>query len=441
MTLAAVPEAPRRIAYAVVDVLDGFASLAKRSPTLDGSVPVRAAQACLPLLHGNAWGHQIVLHRRISLRKRRGSWTVVGIERGDELDRLMRATLPTLVADGTVEQSSEWRRRLERGVVDTRGGISVFTGLFVRPRDGVRIRQSANANRRSLAYSIEQAIIDDASGLVPVVLNVVPAPGVDAFTLHGEVATLGALPASVEFARGTLDDAPHVGQAHCNFYDADYFATKKRGAAARKYRKEFARQTSPPACDVRATIVDVGQRAVEVARPQRVHRAAGVAMMSPDPDRLMVANAVSFTATFDGLNVTVTPDPDELAAYARGVRTVWERWLGPDPSRHPGALLYLSKYFTPHPPGEPNFFVKPASLLDTSPGVSTLIDGMCGVGYDVLRGVVHTDGFHATPAVFQLEPGNAIDIQRGTPLAEMFPIPRDLIDAEITCTTGGLRFR
>ena len=86
MTLAAVPEASPRIAYDVVDVLDGFASLEKRSPTLAGSVPVRAARACVPLLQGNAWGHQIVLHRRISLRKRRGSWKVVEIDRGDELD-------------------------------------------------------------------------------------------------------------------------------------------------------------------------------------------------------------------------------------------------------------------------------------------------------------------------------------------------------------------
>jgi hypothetical protein len=84
--------------------------------------------------------------------------------------------------------------------------------------------------------------------------------------------------------------------------------------------------------------------------------------------------------------------------------------------------------------------VKPASLLATSPGVSTVIDGVCGTGYDVLRGVVHTDGFHATPAVFRLSPGS-IEVPRGTPLAEMFPIPRELIDAEIACTTGGVRFR
>jgi hypothetical protein len=348
--------------------------------------------------------------------------------------------VPVLVADGTLAPNGEWRRRLERGVVDTRGGISVFTGLFVRPHDGVRIRQSATANRRSLAYSIEQTIIDDTSGLVPVVLNVMPAPGVDAFALDGEVATLGALPASVEIARATVDDAPHVGRAHCSFYDAAYFETKKRGVAARKYRNMFARQSSVPADAVRATIVDAGPRSVEVAGPQRVHRVSGVVRAGVDPDRLTIANAISFSATFDGSHVTVTPDPDELTAYAREVRTVWERWLGTDPGRHPGALLYLTKYFTPHPPGEPNFFVKPASLLETSPGVSTLLDGVCGAGYDVLRGVVRTDGFHATPAVFQLAPGCSIEVARGTPLVEMFPIPRDLIDADIARTTGGVLF-
>jgi hypothetical protein len=440
MTLAAVPEASRRIAYDVVDVLDGFASLAKRSPTLDGSVPVRAARACVPLLKGNAWGHQVVLHRRISLRRRLGGWSVE-IERGDELDRLMRATLPVLVADGMLAPNGEWRRRLERGVVDTRGGISVFTGLFVRPRDGVRIRQSATANRRSLAYSIDQAIIDDSSGLVPVVLNVVPAPGIDVFALKGEVATLGALPSSVAFTRATLDDAPQIGRAHCSFYDAAYFETKKRGALSRKYRDRFARESSGSADAVRATIVDAGPRSVEVARPQRVHRVSGVVRARLDPDRLTIANAISFSATFDGSHVTVAPNPAELAAYASEVRVVWERWLGTDPGRHPGALLYLTKYFTPHPPGEPYFFVKPASLLETSPRVSTLIDGVCGAGYDVLRGVVRTDGFHATPAVFQLASGRSIEVARGTPLVEMFPIPRDLIDADVARTAGGLRFR
>jgi hypothetical protein len=168
----------------------------------------------------------------------------------------------------------------------------------------------------------------------------------------------------------------------------------------------------------------------------RFHRAAGVVRESGEPDRLVVRNAVALTASFDGHTVMVTPDPGELASYARDVRTTWERWLGGPPA-HPGALLYLAKYVTPHPPGEPHFFVKPPSLVETSPGVSTVIDG---IGPDVMRGVVRTDGFHATPAVFQLVAGRTIEVARGAPIVELFPCPRALIDADIARTTGGVRW-
>src|SRR6185295_13737306 len=114
---------------------------------------------CVPLLEGNAWGYQVAIHRRIELRRRFGAWSVTGIERGDELARLMRATVPALVADGTLR--GEWARRLERGVVDTRGRVSVFTGLLARPRAGLRLRQSATANRRSWLFSVDEAILDD----------------------------------------------------------------------------------------------------------------------------------------------------------------------------------------------------------------------------------------------------------------------------------------
>jgi hypothetical protein len=304
----------------------------------------------------------------------------------------------------------------------------------VRPRDGVRIRQSSTANRRAVTYDIESAILDDTSGWCPVVLTIVPAPGVDTFVLAGEIATLGALPARLSITRATLDDAPHVGRAHLGFYDAAYFETKKRGQIARKYRDELPRATGDG--EVRATVVDAGPVHVEIAHATRFHRATGVVREPGEPDRVIVRNAVALTATFDGHTVTVAPDPGELASYARDVRVTWERWLGGPPS-HPGALLYLTKYVTPHPPGEPHFFVKPPSLVETSPGVSTIIDG---VGADVMRGVVRTDGFHATPAVFQLVAGRTIEVARGAPLVELFPCPRALIDADIARTTGGVRW-
>jgi hypothetical protein len=244
------------------------------------------------------------------------------------------------------------------------------------------------------------------------------------------------LPAELAIARASLDDAPHVARAHAAFYDAAYFDTKKRGAVSRKYRDEI-RRTAQAGGATRATVVDAGPSTVELARPARLHRAAGTVRGDVAPDRLVVRNAIAFAATFDGAHVTVTPDPDQLASYARDVRAAWERV----PLPHPGALLYLTKYITPHPPGEPHFFVKPAALLETSPGVSTVLDGIHGAGYDVLRGVIRTDGFHATPAVFQLFAGRSIEVARGAPLLEMFPCPRELIDADIARTAGGVRWR
>jgi hypothetical protein len=163
----------------------------------------------------------------------------------------------------------------------------------------------------------------------------------------------------------------------------------------------------------------------------------GPARVQLPADRLVVRNAISLTATFDGQHVVVTPDRDELEAYARAVHAAWKPFAPP----HPGALLYLSKYVTPHPPGEPHFFVKPSTLVETSAGCSTVIDGVGGPGYDILRGVVATDAFHATPAVFQLRAGTAITVARGEPLVEMFPCPRSLIDAGFAQVAGGIAAR
>jgi hypothetical protein len=102
------------------------------------------------------------------------------------------------------------------------------------------------------------------------------------------------------------------------------------------------------------------------------------------------------------------------------------------------ALWYLTKYFTPHPPGDPHFFVKPFAFTRTPPGWSSLVEGIHGDGYDVLRGVVSTDVFHATPAVFHLRTAGApVAVAAGTPLVRVIAIPRDLLRA----SWRPLRFR
>ncbi len=45
--------------FALLDLLDGFFMLRKRSPTLFGDAPVRAVQACPPFSEGSAFGWEI----------------------------------------------------------------------------------------------------------------------------------------------------------------------------------------------------------------------------------------------------------------------------------------------------------------------------------------------------------------------------------------------
>jgi len=412
----------------VVDILGGFVTLVRRTPTLGGSVPLRAAQACVPLLEGNAWGFQITLSTRLALRKRLGQWSAAGNEAGIvALDAMLRGGLPML---GDLVPRA-WRKRLAAGVVDAgiragprRAALSVFTGLFVKPPIGWRFRQSATANRRSYAYDIEEAILDDHTGYVPIVLDV--SPRADAFVLDGEVATLALLPGALSIARATLAEAPDVVAAHVGFYDGAYFDTKRRGTISRKYREAVREAGRPRAAEpaspdpLSVTVVEAGPLVVAPAAPGRVHRTTGVETPALPPDRLVVSNAVAFEATFDGSHVIVEPDRAELEQFGARVREVWGGI-----ACHQGALLYLTKYFTPHPPGEPHFFTKPPVFVKTAPGVSTVIEGRHGAGYDVLRGVVRTDTFHATPQVFHLwQPNRTITVERGAVLAELFPAPR-----------------
>jgi hypothetical protein len=136
-------------------------------------------------------------------------------------------------------------------------------------------------------------------------------------------------------------------------------------------------------------------------------------------------NPVPFTVLFDGQNVLIDPEKVVLKESAAAIERSFSDAMGKEWGReHLGWLWYLTKYFTPHPPGEPHFFVKAWGFLETPAGWRTLLDGIHGPGYDVLRGVVETSRFHALPAVFKLHtPGEKVRIDKGTPLLRILPFP------------------
>src|SRR5690606_26444154 len=98
-------EALPPVAFDVVDALGGAASLVRRSPTLDGSVPLRVAQACLPFLEGNAFGHQIVLRDPLDAERTLGRWALRASDEATALVHRARAVLPVLALRGLVDEA------------------------------------------------------------------------------------------------------------------------------------------------------------------------------------------------------------------------------------------------------------------------------------------------------------------------------------------------
>ena len=151
---------------AKVELLDacvGVCKLVKRSGTLDGSVPLRAAQACTPLLEGNAYGHQLVLEGALELK--RGLGGGLSCVAGPVLDRLERAgrgALPPLVLQGFLKSAGHWESRLRAGaVISQRRRVSLWTGLLVQVPEGLCVRVAGTAEFAGFDLRIEPARIEN----------------------------------------------------------------------------------------------------------------------------------------------------------------------------------------------------------------------------------------------------------------------------------------
>lgn len=430
----------------VIDALDGLAQLSRRSPTLDGSVPLRVAQGCVPFLDGNAFGLQLRLGLAWRLRRTFGVWRVsprldhegagawglplpAGADgrRHDLVDRLLRARLQTLVARGSLPPSSAWRSL--PAVVSVSSGlrgavVRVATGLLVRPAPGLVARVSRCANRGVWAVDVVETEITDSDRHTPLVLECRVSPDVDEIHLEGDVATLSVAPAGVAWRRHSIEERPEVAAAHRAFYDPAYFAAKRAGEVTRKYRRmigDDAPATGGPSLDG-PELVEAGPVRCSFEHSVRVADVAGSREAAAACRAVTFLNEVGFTARFDGARVALVWDRDALDRRAAAIEQRWP----PLEDGERGALWYLTKYFTPHPAGEPHFFVKPAAFVVTPAGWSSVLEGTRGDGHEVLRGVVHTDRFHATPAVFALHGPRELRVEAGAPLVRVIPMPAAL---------------
>jgi hypothetical protein len=430
-------------ALEVLDALGGLCRLERRDRTLDGSVPLRVVQGCVPFLEGNAFGFQVVLTKELLLERRLRGWGVVTSPLGGQLELRLQGAIPRLRTQGFLGAS--WARVLSRGVLWSEGNpfhpkLRLWTGLLVRPLGGLWLRLSSPTNRRNVRVSMEPLYFHDGEGFTPLVMDFEPV-GSGHLRLAGEIATIAPVAPRATFDVLPLARAPEVGEAHGAFYDAAYFRTKK-GDITRKYRKLVGHQPeveAPGAASCR--LIEAGPSEYEV-REVGPFLGSNASSPTPTPEQgqgrlqeVIFRNLIPFRVSYDGHTVAVDPDREALEAGARAVERCFAEALGPAfPKEHQGALWYLTKYFTPHPAGEAHFFVKPWSFVTTPPGWSCLLDGIHGGGYDILRGVVSTDLFHATPAVFWLHQlHTSIEVPRGKPLLRVLPVPRALLTAGYRC--------
>jgi hypothetical protein len=406
-------------AFELVDAL-GICTLRRRAADLDGSIPLRAARACVPLLEGNAFGWIVELRAALSLRRRRSRWTLDD----DALIRRARACVPLLLADGWLAPGA-WAHQLAQGPLFEIGArTGLWTGLLARVGVGEVLWIGDAGNRRNRDVGVLDVALVGGPAWVPLVLELEPRRGLDRVELAGELATLAMIDAELPRRILALGDAPAIGAAHLAFYDADYFAEKREGPT-KKYRRLIAAPASTTPTDGLAAL-GFGPTTLTLEPCRRAHAASGAHDGSPLV-QLVFRNPIDFSVRYDGLRVHIDADTERLARAAAAIESEWSAVFGAARiSEHRGALWYLTKYFTPHVSGEPHFFVKPWALCATPPGVSLLVDGCAGDGYDVLRGVIRSDRFGAAPAVFGLwGSGATVEVPAGRALTRMLPFVHD----------------
>ncbi len=394
--------------------------------TLGGSIPLRAARACTPFLAGNALGVRLSLTSKVTLRRGLGRTTLTV---ADEVAARHRALVPLFVRAGLLTPADA-RRFADGPCVVERGRATLFTGVFIEPPPGEFARLGHAGNRRAVTVDVEERLFGAGEGAAPIVLTLSLARGLDAATLIGELASLTRL----TFA--TLEEADErlvadVIARHGAFFDERYFVDKTRGPT-KKYAKR-ARRGAPPSTPgpsvARLARLDAPQL---VARSRPVRAARGTII--GETTALELAAALDVEARYDGHHLALTVEPAARDAYAARVSRAYLRHA---PSEaHPGARLYLAKYATPHQAGEPNFFVKPPELLETSRGASTALFGALGDGWDVLSAVVETDWFHALPAVVRVHRvDRPVRLARGAPLFTAYPCRREVAAAPFSTSS------
>jgi hypothetical protein len=422
--------------FDLVDGLGGLCVVEKRSSTLDGTIPLRAARGCQPLLEGNSAGFQIQLREPARLQIGRGD-PVLRFSHAiaNYLDDTYQRQIDHIVASGLITSGGFWHRWLRRGIVQTcRGALRIWTGLLVRPAPGAWVLISRAYNRRCLV-AVREHVVPDDGGWVPILLELERLPrSPREVWLDSEIASMTPLSPNVKVDFHPLEAQPAVGMAFRDFYQDR--AAAKTDEQSGQYRRLVADVADiPNPIGARCRVI-IGDR-MDLHRVGTFRRfATPLGMTSRHPARHQLQFATvgatgDVRAHWDGLGARF--DKVDVGALAERFRKRWAKLYGE-------ASLPAAEWITQFAPttpiatrGEPYFILTPFVFCATTPGWSCIVDGAdLGAGSIAgLRGVVATDRYVGIAPVYHCHAPLRFEVRRGVPIARLLPVPRRLLQVPI----------
>ncbi len=360
-------------------VRDACWSVSAPSPTLDGNVPLRAAQACAPFVEGNGAGVSFRPPRPLVLARSGRRW-------------LARDPYVTLT--------------------ESRGGLRlrVDTGLWVEPVGGaLEVERAFNRADRRVAVSAQR--IASRQGLV-LELALAIEPGVDELVLDGVLASGMLVAPAVRWAGAGLEAGREMIARHRDFFDRSYFSEKREGATKR-YR-ERSREGAP-------SLVDP-----DVCDAVALSLTSAAALAG---DALALRAECAIHAENYGSITRCVLAPSALARRTSALRSAMASYATMD--EDDPAFLYFAHYAMAHTHGDPRVLVKPAVLVATREDWVLVVDGPRA---ESLRGVCEGQWFHAVPVVMDVF--TRLSHAAGAPLGRVRAMPRAMVHPAIEWCEG-----
>jgi len=419
---------PPTPALDALQALAGVSRLVRRSATLDGALPLRAAQHCLPLVSGSSAGFQIELATPMTVRRRASGVVEVCVDASfstSTRDRVA-AALDAAVDAGVLRRDGYWNRIFRRDACPVRGDrLVLWTGWFVRPAPGLGLVVSGAYNRRS-GVMVGEHVVVGSERFVPLVLQIdLSTIGDRPVTIERELGCVTPVSLSARCTVERLEAAPEVGARAVAFYDASYFREKAKKPTSR-YRKVQAslEASGPPEADCR--FVYAGPRVLAVTSRWRRAGPDGWSWWAPSErerlDQVVVRSMCAIATEWDGhtLGRPSTKMPRARNELADG----WRKAFGaPGDSAHD----FFSRYCLRFGPHEPYLLVQPWLFVATPPGWSVIVDGFHGRGYEGLRGVIATDALGTVSMVYRVFRSGRLRIAADTELLRVLPVPRAVL--------------